>query len=105
MASAKAPYSAPSRCQWSSLFSPPRTSAGGEGCRRPRNHLSGGHDPRLSLHGELFYNPGKIKMRAMKKRTAIVSLSLLMISLVAGGQEKPAPTFKIRVTAEQANIR
>jgi hypothetical protein len=53
----------------------------------------------------LFYNPGKVNMRAMKKRTAIVFLALLMVPPVAAAQEKPAPTFKIKVTAEQANIR
>jgi hypothetical protein len=41
----------------------------------------------------------------MKKRTAIVFFILLVIPLVRAAQEKPAPTFKIKVTAEQANIR
>jgi len=41
----------------------------------------------------------------MKIRIAIVFLSLLVIPLVPEAQEKPAPTFKIKVTAEQANIR
>ena len=41
----------------------------------------------------------------MKKRTAIVFFILLVIPLVRAWQEKPAPTFKIKVTAEQANIR
>ncbi len=41
----------------------------------------------------------------MKKRTAIVFFILLVIPLVPAAQEKPAPTFKIKVTAEQANIR
>jgi len=41
----------------------------------------------------------------MKKRTAIVFFILLIIPLVQAAQEKPAPTFKIKVTAEQANIR
>jgi len=41
----------------------------------------------------------------MKIRTAIVFLALLVVPLVPEAQEKPAPTFKIKVTAEQANIR
>lgn len=41
----------------------------------------------------------------MKIRIAIVFLSLLVIPLVPEAQEKPSPTFKIKVTAEQANIR
>lgn len=41
----------------------------------------------------------------MKKRTAIVFFILLVIPLVPAAQEKPAPTFKIKVTADQANIR
>ena len=65
----------------------------------------GGHDPGLFLNLDLFYNPGKVNARAMKKRSAIVFLALLMVPPVAAAQEKPAPTFKIRVTAEQANIR
>jgi len=63
------------------------------------------NDPGLLLNGNLFYNPGKVNVRAMKKRTAIVFLALLMVPPVAAAQEKPAPTFKIKVTAEQANIR
>jgi len=36
---------------------------------------------------------------------AILALALLAPTLPAGAQEKPAPTYKILVTAEQANIR
>ena len=41
----------------------------------------------------------------MRVRTVIVSLALLLLPLVPEAQEKPAPTFKIKVTAELANIR
>jgi len=41
----------------------------------------------------------------MKKKAVAVFLVLLVIPLVPAAQEKPAPTFKIKVTAEQANIR
>jgi len=41
----------------------------------------------------------------MKKKAVAVFIVLLVIPLVPAAQEKPAPTFKIRVTAEQANIR
>jgi len=44
-------------------------------------------------------------MQAMKKKAVAVFIVLLVIPLVPAAQEKPAPTFKIRVTAEQANIR
>ena len=41
----------------------------------------------------------------MKKKAVAVFIVLLVIPLVPAAQEKPAPTFKIRITAEQANIR
>jgi len=62
----------------------------------------------------LFYNPIKVTMKITQKpRSSIVLASLIvtmiMALLVAAGpswaQEKPALTFKIKVTAEQANIR
>lgn len=44
-------------------------------------------------------------MRTMTKRTIFVFFILLTILPALASQEKPAATFKIKVTAEQANIR
>jgi hypothetical protein len=55
----------------------------------------------------LFYNPDKAEVRTMKR--SIIGFLVVAFLFPAAGlpaaQEKPAPTFKIVVTAEQANIR
>jgi hypothetical protein len=44
-------------------------------------------------------------MKTSNKLGMIAALLALVIPLTGWAQEKPAPTFKIKVTAEQANIR
>jgi len=44
-------------------------------------------------------------MRTMTKKAVLVFFILLIVPPALAAQEKPASTFKIKVTAEQANIR